>query len=34
MAVRLLASDRLGSQMGWAKRDHQFCLAHLIRDAQ
>jgi len=27
-------SDRLGSQMGWAKRDHQFCLAHLIRDAQ
>ena len=27
-------SDRLGSQRGWAKRDHQFCLAHLIRDAQ
>ena len=27
-------SDRLGSQMGWAKRDHQFCVAHLIRDAQ
>ena len=27
-------SDRLGSQMGWAKRDHQFCLAHLIRDAK
>jgi len=27
-------SDRLGSQIGWAKRDHQFCLAHLIRDVQ
>ena len=27
-------SDRLGSQMGWAKRGHQVCLAHLIRDAQ
>jgi len=27
-------SDRFGSQMGWAKRDHQFCLAHLIRDAK
>jgi transposase len=27
-------SDRLGSQMGWAKREHQFCLAHLIRDVQ
>jgi transposase len=27
-------SDRLGSQTGWAKRDHQFCLAHLIRDTQ
>ena len=25
-------SDRLGSQIGWAQRDHQFCLAHLIRD--
>jgi transposase len=27
-------SDRLGAQMGWAKKDHQVCLAHLIRDAQ
>jgi transposase len=27
-------SDRLGSQMGWAKRGHQVCLAHLIRDVQ
>lgn len=26
-------SDRLVSQMGWAKREHQVCLAHLIRDA-
>jgi transposase len=27
-------SDRLGSQSGWARRGHQFCLAHLIRDVQ
>jgi len=27
-------SDRLASQMGWAKKDHQVCLAHLIRDAK
>ena len=27
-------SDRLPSQMNWAKLDHQVCLAHLIRDAQ
>jgi transposase len=27
-------SDRLGSQRGWAKRGHQLCLAHLIRDVQ
>ncbi len=27
-------SDRLGSQTGWAKKDHQFCLSHLIRDVQ
>jgi transposase len=27
-------SDRLGSQMGWAKKDYQFCLSHLIRDVQ
>ena len=27
-------SDRLGSQMGWAQRGHQVCLAHLIRDIQ
>ena len=27
-------SDRLGSQMGWARRGHQVCLAHLIRDAR
>jgi transposase len=30
----LWLSDRLGSQMGWAKIGHQVCLAHLIRDAQ
>jgi transposase len=27
-------SDRFSSQMGWAVKDQQFCLAHLIRDAQ
>ena len=27
-------SDRLGSQTGWAKKDHQYCLSHLIRDVQ
>src|SRR5712691_4005036 len=27
-------SDRLAAQMDWAKKDHQVCLAHLIRDAQ
>src|SRR6516225_7186806 len=27
-------SDRYGAQKGWAKREHQFCLAHLIRDAK
>jgi transposase len=27
-------SDRLAAQMNWAKKDHQICLAHLIRDAQ
>jgi transposase len=27
-------SDRLASQMNWAKKDHQVCLAHLIRDAK
>jgi len=27
-------SDRLGSQKGFAKEGHQFCLAHLIRDVQ
>ena len=27
-------SDRLGSQMNWAKKNHQVCLAHLVRDAQ
>jgi transposase len=27
-------SDRLAAQMGWAKRDNQVCLAHLIRDAK
>ena len=26
-------SDRLAAQMGWAKKDNQVCLAHLIRDA-
>jgi transposase len=27
-------SDRYGAQMGFATKQHQFCLAHLIRDAQ
>lgn len=27
-------SDRLAAQMDWAKKEHQVCLAHLIRDAQ
>jgi transposase len=27
-------SDRLGSQMGWAKIEQQYCLSHLIRDVQ
>ena len=27
-------SDRLGSQTGWAAKQQQFCLAHLIRDVQ
>ena len=27
-------SDRYGGQMGFAKKDHQVCLAHLIRDVQ
>jgi transposase len=27
-------SDRYGAQMGWAANDHQFCLAHLLRDVQ
>lgn len=27
-------SDRLGAQMGWAAKDHQVCLAHLLRDVQ
>ena len=27
-------SDRYGGQMGWARRDHQVCLAHLVRDVQ
>jgi hypothetical protein len=27
-------SDRLGAQMGWATKEHQACLAHLIRDTQ
>jgi transposase len=27
-------SDRLAAQKGWATKDHQFCLAHLLRDAQ
>ena len=27
-------SDRYGGQMGWAAKDHQFCLAHLLRDVQ
>jgi transposase len=27
-------SDRYAGQMGWAEKDHQVCLAHLIRDVQ
>jgi transposase len=27
-------SDRYGGQMGFAAKEHQFCLAHLIRDVQ
>ena len=27
-------SDRLAAQMGWAGKDNQVCLAHLIREAQ
>ena len=27
-------SDRYGGQMGWARREHQVCLAHLLRDVQ
>ena len=27
-------SDRYGGQMGWAGKEHQVCLAHLIRDVQ
>jgi transposase len=27
-------SDRYGGQRGWATKGHQFCLAHLIRDAR
>ncbi len=27
-------SDRFGAQKGWAKNDHQICLAHLLRDTQ
>lgn len=27
-------SDRLGAQMGWATKEHQVCLAHLLRDIQ
>lgn len=26
-------SDRYSAQMGWAKKEHQVCLAHLLRDA-
>jgi transposase len=27
-------SDRYGGQMGWARREHQVCLAHVLRDVQ
>jgi transposase len=27
-------SDRYAGQMGWAEKEHQVCLAHLIRDVQ
>ncbi len=32
-AGTVMASDD-GGQMGWARREHQVCLAHLIRDVQ
>jgi transposase len=27
-------SDRLGAQIGWAAKEHQVCLAHLLRDVR
>ncbi len=27
-------SDRYSGQMGWARREHQVCLAHLVRDTK
>lgn len=27
-------SDRLGAQRGWAAKEHQVCLSHLLRDVQ
>lgn len=27
-------SDRLAAQLGWARKGHQVCLAHLLRDVQ
>jgi hypothetical protein len=27
-------SDRFAAQMKWAKKEHQICLAHLLRDVQ
>ena len=32
--IALPCGSRLAAQMGWARVDHQVCLAHLIRDVQ
>src|SRR3954467_14454439 len=34
MRPEIWVSDRLAAQMGWATRDHQVCLAHLLRDIE
>jgi transposase len=33
-AASLIRARLLAAQMNWARKDHQVCLAHLIRDAQ
>src|SRR3954452_10991461 len=32
--IALPCGSRLAAQIGWARVDHQVCLAHLIRDVQ